>query len=362
MRLLVHDRQKNGLPDGEIGFTKAAEIGKVLYCNNISLVKRKPPTTLSPITKKFLQMLQTPEQKEFVISGKGWKVWGNQGAVITNNNKLFRDVSREFNDKTHSIFNQFRIIDPTPIDQRIAVLAASGGSVYYHWMFDIITRIGLLEKSDIFSTIDKFVLDYIPNNYQTETLLRAGLDLSRIIPSNNHWNFHIEAKEIIVTSLTTPNDCPSLDSCLYLRRLYEQEIKAARPNKYLYIQRLDNRKIVNEADLLNYLATLNYQVVNPEKHTISEQAAIFAGADVIIGPHGAGFTNIVFCKPGTIVIDLFSPEWINPCYWVISEHLDLNYGYLTGERLRQKETYKRANILIDINKLKVLLKKMEGRD
>jgi capsular polysaccharide biosynthesis protein len=205
-------------------------------------------------------------------------------------------------------------------------------------------------------------LDYLPNNYQTETLLRAGLDLSRIIPSNNHWNFHFQAKEVIVTSLTTPNDCPSLDSCLYLRRLYEQEIKSAQTNKYLYIQRLDSRKIVNEDELLNYLATLNCRIINPERLTVSEQASIFAGADVIIGPHGAGFTNIVFCKPSTMVIDLFSPEWINPCYWVISEHLNLKYGYLIGERLKQKETYKRANILIDINKLKVLLKKMESND
>ncbi|WP_259065421.1 glycosyltransferase family 61 protein [Mucilaginibacter sp. X4EP1] len=356
LRLSKNYKKRSYLPGGVINFEQLAAQYSVLFLNEHEAVNRKPPVTIGKIHSQFVKMMHTQPQKTFAIAAKNWRVWGNQGAVVTDKNDLFVDVSREFYNKTHSISNQYKLIAPEDLSGLTAVLAASGGTVYYHWMFDILPRISFLKQTGEFDKIDHFIINAIPNKYQTETLERAGIDAAKIIRSNNHWDFHIKAENLLVPSLVSPMDCPSLEACLYLRQLYAKEIENAGASAKIYIQRLSGRKVINEEELLDYLRVLNFKVINPEKLSVAEQAGIFSNADMVIGPHGAGLTNIVFCKPGTIVVDLFAPEWVNPCYWIIAEHLDLKYGYLAGDKeLKQKDSGKGVDIFVDVPKLKKLL-------
>ena len=349
------------LPAGEIYF-KDIDKAFTVYEAEDQPVKRRLPVTVGTVNKQFIASQTTGAWKLFVLKANQWKVWGNQGAVITDKNYLFRDVSREFYDKVHSVFNQFKLIKPTFLKGSTAVLAASGSTVYYHWMCDILPRIEILKRGGLFDQTQQFILNFQPNRYQEETLARAGIPQSKIISSNNHWNFYIQAEELVIPSLVSPNDCTSLWACNYLRSLYADEINGqSAGTEKLYIQRLNGRTVINEPALIANLAALDFRVINAEKLTVAEQAAVFAAAKIVIGPHGAGLTNIVFCRPGTIVIDLFSPKWVNPCYWVIAEHLNLRYGYLEGENIKKEnKAPKGANILIDINKLKALMKKLEA--
>jgi capsular polysaccharide biosynthesis protein len=34
----------------------------------------------------------------------------------------------------------------------------------------------------------------------------------------------------------------------------------------------------------------------------------------VVGVHGSALTNLIFCQRGTRVIELFSREYVNPCY------------------------------------------------
>jgi capsular polysaccharide biosynthesis protein len=50
-----------------------------------------------------------------------------------------------------------------------------------------------------------------------------------------------------------------------------------------------------------------------------------------VAPHGAGLCNIVFCSPGTKVIEIFSPELVTLFYWKLSNQLGLDYYYMLGK-------------------------------
>lgn len=86
---------------------------------------------------------------------------------------------------------------------------------------------------------------------------------------------------------------------------------------------------------------------------------------MVISPHGAGLTNLVFCEPGTKVIELFPPASSFPCYWTMSEICQLDYYYLVGEfnpecpNTIDDEIDRNQNFYIDI---KSLLKTMEIAD
>ncbi len=75
----------------------------------------------------------------------------------------------------------------------------------------------------------------------------------------------------------------------------------------LYITRRGSklRQISNEEELISGLKRLNFTVFQSSWNNHHEQIAAFTGAEIIVGPHGAGLTNIIFSSPGTRILELF---------------------------------------------------------
>ena len=61
-----------------------------------------------------------------------------------------------------------------------------------------------------------------------------------------------------------------------------------------------------------------------------EQVDLFHKAECIVGLHGAGFANIVFCQPRTKVIELRSSN-AGPMYENVAKKNDLNYNSIIVE-------------------------------
>ncbi len=64
---------------------------------------------------------------------------------------------------------------------------------------------------------------------------------------------------------------------------------------------------------------------------MDEQIAVFAQADLVVGPSGSGMFNIVFCRPGTVVIDIESEDnWIYAHAGLFAS-CGLPYGLVVGK-------------------------------
>jgi len=78
-------------------------------------------------------------------------------------------------------------------------------------------------------------------------------------------------------------------------------------------------------------------------------------AKVIVAPHGSGLTNLVFCSPGAKVIEFFSPNFVNCCYWALANLVDVEYYYIIGEGPRPPDYVDplliEDNIFINLDKL-----------
>ncbi|RSD35372.1 MAG: capsular polysaccharide biosynthesis protein [Methanohalophilus sp.] len=90
------------------------------------------------------------------------------------------------------------------------------------------------------------------------------------------------------------------------------------------------RKIINEKELEEYLLSHGFEIIEMSKLSFLEQVKICAESKIIVGPHGAGLSNIVFCNNATI-LELFSPSYVNPCFWQLSKNGNNQYHYLLGE-------------------------------
>jgi capsular polysaccharide biosynthesis protein len=81
----------------------------------------------------------------------------------------------------------------------------------------------------------------------------------------------------------------------------------------------------NEGSIVAELQQRGFEIVTPDILSLAEQVRLFRDASLIVGPHGAGMTNIVFCEPGTIVYELLSTHYRNACFCSLAHVCGLRY-------------------------------------
>jgi capsular polysaccharide biosynthesis protein len=145
---------------------------------------------------------------------------------------------------------------------------------------------------------------------------------------------HVRAGELVVPSVpddqlrTPPWIVPWLRS-----QFLPDDLRP--PVRRLYVTRgqvKHTRRVENEAALVATLAPLGFEVIDPGALSPADQVRAFAEAEYVVGPHGAGLTNLAFCAPGAAVIELFADDYVNECFWALASTVEgLRYRYLVGE-------------------------------
>jgi len=81
----------------------------------------------------------------------------------------------------------------------------------------------------------------------------------------------------------------------------------------IYISRADaaNRPMRNEAECVALMIARGIEPVIASALTIEQKIAKFHAARLVVGAHGAGLANIVFCQPGSVVYELFPEHAVN---------------------------------------------------
>lgn len=85
------------------------------------------------------------------------------------------------------------------------------------------------------------------------------------------------------------------------------------------------REPLNAADLEGALAREGFEHFVATDANHPEQIARFRAAKEIVAVHGAGLTNLLFCQPGTRVIEIFPENFVKSPYWNIARQLGLIY-------------------------------------
>lgn len=70
--------------------------------------------------------------------------------------------------------------------------------------------------------------------------------------------------------------------------------------------------------------------------SIQETVELFSKAKIIVGPHGAGFTNMLFSPNGITIIEFMDLNNPNICYWHLSEMLQNKYYMIPCKMTNKK--------------------------
>lgn len=297
-------------------------------------IRREPPGGDPAEHWSFGDATDVALPDRYVLELQGGLVVGDYGAVVTAEGVLDYETSEYFGIRgwrEHPIFLRGRLPRVEEVDGSLAVLATRGGSDnYYHFLFDVLPRWAVLEQTAPDLGPDAL---YVPtaHGYQRELLALVGLDRIPAISTGKH---RVVRGQLLVPSLPNPREVMPPWVVSWLReRLLPADIED-RPRR-LYVtrgMRPNTRRLTCEPQLLPELRRRGFAVVDPGTMSVREQIAHFAAAEVVVAPHGAGLSNLVFSPPGVKVLHLMAPAYVKHCFWAILDSVPgSTYRYLVGE-------------------------------
>jgi capsular polysaccharide biosynthesis protein len=227
--------------------------------------------------------------------------------VFTEQNELLREsVDRlSFIDalsKAHpNLEQELRATETERSPETVALLGAQRAANYYHWWTDVLAKYWLLQLSSY--QVDQFVMAPVTHRFQAESLELLGLRPMSLSHPMQRFKRLIFVRGLSYGS--SQDIVPEvLEFATWLRRRLRVRPPSPRPRKlFLSRRRAGVRRLLNEDEVVSALDS-DFELVEPEALTVRQQATLFSEANVVVAPHGAGLTNLLFCASPTPVVEL----------------------------------------------------------
>lgn len=201
---------------------------------------------------------------------------------------------------------------PSPRSRRVPgdVLAPWShhwGERYYDWVVMVLAKLVRFEAAlgaDRFRAA-RLALTHTDSAFHRWYLHRLGV-LDRLVAPDEGPPL---APERVVVGPNQPWFRPSRSDLLRLRSRFLHDRPGPGLGPRLYVQRGGRRRVANEDELLPVLAKHGVTLVEDGRHDVGEQIALFRDAELVVAPHGAALTNLVWSSPGTRVLELFDATY-----------------------------------------------------
>jgi hypothetical protein len=206
---------------------------------------------------------------------------------------------------------------------------------YGHYLLDCLSRLGIAEKAGwTLDQIDHFYLYEPPSNSAHQLLSALGVAEDKCVWANHVTS--IVADTLLVTTFpgTRRNYAAVVPETL--RRPFAD---APSTRRRIFVPRRGTRAIENGAEIERISQEMGLELYDFTK--VDDEFAYFREAELVVGAHGAGLTNIAVCQPGTKVLELVPSDHVYPYYYSLAEAAGFDYACLVGPSsgMREKGTW-----------------------
>ena len=309
--------------------------GKIKIKKNLSSI-----VDIIQINDPKIRNFENKKYKFYIVKNARIFTDNNENVAIIKDNFLLPKLSfQQVNGKLSSIkYNSVLKKGTTSLVKKftgtILNLSQGGsGNNYFHFIFDIVPRIYISQKK-IKKKIDFYYVAN-PQSWQIKIFNFLGISKKKLINSSKFK--HIFADEIICIEHPWynkgyfQNEVKKLPEWVIFinREIFLKKSKKFSSPRKIFLDRSTSKfnhcKIFNQSSLNKWLKKDNFSIYTPETLSQEKQICLFNNASIILGAHGAALTNIIFCKPGTKVIEIIPADHPNKKCERISKILKLRY-------------------------------------
>jgi capsular polysaccharide biosynthesis protein len=268
----------------------------------------------------------------YVIAGG--RVSGPDGMLIGPDGGLLSELNdNQGVPSKNPIFRRLRFAKhPLRLQGNCLSLVQPLSGNYFHWLTEGMAILARIQP--FLAGIDHVIVPEVLLDYQRESLQLMGIPHERFIglPSSG-----IIVCERLFAPTFRSGWLLGQDEVSWLRNYF----LGAKPRQLggtdgsrrrLYITRSDarNRRVLNEHEVTELLNSYGFQSLRCSDLTSEQQAHAFHDAEMIVALHGAALTNLMFCREGTQVLEVFPPRWSPLCYYGLSQLVGCHYSFLSA--------------------------------
>lgn len=110
---------------------------------------------------------------------------------------------------------------------------------------------------------------------------------------------------------------------------------APKPFRKVFISRLNatRRRLVNEDAVWSLLEPQGFERVLMEDLSFAQQVELMRETSVLMAPHGAGLTNMMFCPRGAHIVEIADLGFPNPNFYAVASAMGHEYWLVSAESL-----------------------------
>jgi len=223
------------------------------------------------------------------------------------------------------------------VDETAVLLCHHSCNNYYHWHQDALSIVTLLKEAGLLGRVRLVVPTLRP--WQRRSLELLGVEAGRVVELRNRPH---RFSRLVLTSLTFE---PSWFSNRWTTATYATILESLRSgtggvtgsgSNRIYLSRRDSgaRLLIEEDTLIKRMADCGFAILEASGLTYDQQILAFADAGIVVSSHGAGLTNLGFCRRSTPVLELFPHGFLSaPHYFLMSRAFDLDYHMFVSRQV-----------------------------
>ncbi len=265
--------------------------------------------------------------------------------------------------KPYLLSYPFRLKDPIPekvfMNGEYCLIAKMYSTNYWHFTMEIADEVYLMETAGY---TGKYI--YNENGFSKVLMSLMGVTADRLINIQDLERHKVYVFERLFN--INPDGMDEFECSETVLPKMAEKIKKnlkkddASPRK-LFIKRIGQRKLLNGEDI----AIRNgFQIIVPEEYSVMEQMNLFYNADIVISPHGANSTNLLYMNKGAVFAEIFSDIWythFGDANLRICEACGIHYLQLTGKAYNSsKEKDMKGDYTVDEDALLHLIREAES--
>ncbi len=266
---------------------------------------------------------------------------------------------------TTIIASQFHKKTQQPSIEIACLLVNPWSNNFWHWTIDTLTQLEGIEYYQKQTGLKpKLIVEPNIRPWQRDSLKLLGYN-------ENDWmiwqDFRRTVNKLIVPSFRRSYEEThgevSIAACQWLKQKMlskiasiEGNIASFAPNIFISRRKALGRRIINENEVIEALKPLGFSTYILEDMSYIEQVKLFAQAKIIVAPHGAGLTNLLFAD-NPIILELFG-SYVGNEFANLSRGLGFKYGCLGCRTPRGEVRQKDGDMVVNVTELLDLLEMM----